>query len=1234
MWRQLLLPAVFLGCLQASHLRGQAILRFGSRALELRSGDSAMVALLLDQPAEHRTTPLIEVSDNGVLEVIREAEILPGKKTGFLRVRALAAGQSQLSVAGETLEITVEDEPLVALIERMRPELTAPAAGAAIWGKASIGAEIWIGAPGVNRDTAPDACLLLPNGKKLAPAEVMPPVDGPFWRLIFEVDCSTLDPGIHDFHVDYAPRIRGLDPERRLLSQPHSLVILAAPGNDDWMISGECENTLNTPRSDRLGPDPPGVGFDRNASKARFVNLYGQRPEWVFEADIPSESHYQLVLRTRGTLAASAYPSLEFLHAEDGRRLTAGRLVGSHWQRLAIGAPVQLEAGKQILGVRLANDINYRGRVKRDAFADRFELRQVPAFATGDQSSMNSMMAGATMSMMARNAASQPDNNKTSAVPERLRVEFARIFDGDSVNGPVKIRTFAKAANYKRDPDYEKILTSLLVNRRPLDTRRGRYPSFQVYPHDLKPGRNSLQLVSMGPGGSEAESPEQTLVLDATTPPLEPLPTAYQEDRFDLRRGKWRPHKPLPVIKQGPYSAEDAPGSLVLLKGGDEALVHRLPDHLNGRYRLSLLLHLPQGEGLTPGKLELALVARSGKKGTPDYEEIIERHFDSLEATEQGWNLVPTEPVNLPKGRREVEIRVAGGNPAHAMAIAGVSIGTPYFVDQSPPEQRVAYPLPGALVHPQGDAVLVEGFDDGGLSHHQIWVDGQKQALDLPPADTGPTILPWDTSILAPGPHRLKVVAVDLAGNQTESEEITFEIVSQLDPDRLTLPYPRAVRLAERLGYGADRRTLATILTEGEEAWIDQQIAAGPDAPGEALVRKLSQAQFQNLGHQEVRGRVVASALHTRYPLRARFVLWAENHFSVWMQKAGSQSKWTEHEGFRGAGMPRFNDLLLLSATSPAMMVYLDQQNSLGKQLNENYAREILELHTVGVDAGYSQEDVTSLAHLLTGWGAQKEATMDGTDYLFRYRFSPFLNEEAPREIFGLSLAESDFSPTSDDRILQFLEMLACRPETAHFISRKLLRHYFADEPPERLLEAVEQRFRETQGDFRKLIRLIATSPELMARDLHPKILQPVEFAIANQRVTESFHPWRVLDLADRSGRNLFDRSTPDGYPEENEAYANSNFQLQKWRFAKDLAEKFDKQLPWKWFDENSMKSTEHRAALARLVTLLLTRHPISSSSAAAAETIAIQASEVLDQQQRRRMFAAFTLMLPEPQFR
>jgi hypothetical protein len=552
------------------------------------------------------------------------------------------------------------------------------------------------------------------------------------------------------------------------------------------------------------------------------------------------------------------------------------------------------------------------------------------------------------------------------------------------------------------------------------------------------------------------------------------------------------------------------------------------------------------------------------------------------------------------------------------------------FVDAAPPTVEILYPRVGEAISADGDAIVLRAFDDLALSRFELFIDGKKSPLPYPAGDgTGPLVLAVPASLLAPGERTLEVAAIDESGKTTRTAALRVKVGKESGPV-LTLAYPRAVRLAKNLGLGLDARTLADILTQGEAAWLDVQLAT--THPEEPHVDALAAVWFGELSDYGVRGRVATTLLATRFPVRAHFAQFAQNHFSTWISKTGAIAKWREHQAFRDVGPARFQDLLLTSATSPAMMVYLDQQSSFGRQLNENYARELMELHTVGVHAGYSQDDVTNLAKLLSGWGAQREATMDGMTTGYEYRYSPYLAEPGPLEVFGLSVPAAGTPDTADDRVRLAIEMLAARPQTARFVSEKLAAHYLGLPADEATVAALEAEFLRTGGNLRAMLAMLATSPGMMAVSRPEKILPPVEFAVASQRAASSLHAHAVINLADRSGRNLFDRASPDGFPEANDEYADSNYQLQKWRFCKEIEWQLRGGLPSTAFHTDFLADECNRNCLIDLA--FAARHGAPPAPASRAALHKILAQDIADENERRNLFTSFLHMTPEFQSR
>ena len=1180
---------------------------FCTDGVEYRLGESVMIPVRTAVAVGETTTVNLQQDKPGVIEVLRQPEFLKGHDTGFARIRTLAPGQMILRSGDSSLRVKVLKERPVSLLQQMRPRITSPSEGSCVWGKVAIGVDIWVGVPGADRKSVPEAVLHLPGGGKLAAVEAFPPLDGPFWRLVYHVDAASLPAGDCLLKVTCKPPVEGGGGMDLLESDGHPVTILAAPGKDDAIFIGECEDTLDTPRNDRMGIEPPGVALDSSASGHRAVALRRTRPAWMIQPDIQQPGRYQLMARARGTLVGAAYPSLGIVLGENASDSGSVRLVSSSWHQVPVGLPVQLGKGPQWIGLALANEFIYRNQTQRAADIDRFELRRVPDAAGPG----GGMMMEAAM-MMQEGAAKTADEKNKAPVARGLKVAFTTLIDGEAINGRCEIRAVLHSPALKNERDYQAIRTELWINDERLASGHGRDPVFLIHPHDLKKGANHLELHAVSPCGNNATSLSQTLIADSRAHPSKRLETGYDADRYDLNRKGWDKIKKTDIAADHELAEENGPRSVHLF---GQPVRLALPDELAGKRRLSI--HA-RGTGVLAVKLHQPQARHKAQR---------EMEIGRIQL-EDKWTWLPLASIDLAQGRKSVSIEPVEGEAA----LAGFSIDTPKFIDAAPPVVDLLYPKPGAALSPAGDAIVVKAFDDLKLSHFEVLIDGKKSPLAFPVTRAaGPMILHLPASILAKGSHKIEVIAFDTSGKQTRAKSPPVTVRADSGPS-LTLSWPRAVRLSTTLGFGMDEATLAGILTAGEKPWLAGQTNAAWGGKHDALVEALALAWFPELSDYQIRGRVITDLLATRNPVRARFVLFAQNHFSTWIAKTGAVAKWEEHRTFRNTGIARFQDLLLTSATSPAMMVYLDQQNSLGRQLNENYAREVMELHTVGVHGGYRQEDVTSLAHLLTGWGAQREATSDGGRVDYNYRFSPYLNEAAPLEVFGLSVPAAQSPEMADDRIRMVVEMLACRPQTARFIAEKLAAHYLGMPVDEATVDSLAGEFLRSGGDMRRMLAALVESPRFMAADLGGKLMTPVEFGAAHQRTAGAFHPWAVIALGDRSGRNLFDRASPDGFPETNEDYADSNYQLQKWSYCKELEQGLAGPLPQGWFEADALKDPHHADAV--IDHAFAARKGNAPSPASREALRAILRQDIADPNHRRYLFASFLHMMPEFQSR
>jgi uncharacterized protein (DUF1800 family) len=358
--------------------------------------------------------------------------------------------------------------------------------------------------------------------------------------------------------------------------------------------------------------------------------------------------------------------------------------------------------------------------------------------------------------------------------------------------------------------------------------------------------------------------------------------------------------------------------------------------------------------------------------------------------------------------------------------------------------------------------------------------------------------------------------------------------------------------------------------------------------------------------------------------------MWTENHFSTWISKDQAPAKAAEHQSFVKLGPGPFFDLLFTSATSPAMLFYLDQIHSYAHALNENYAREIMELHTLGVKGGYTQKDVTTLADLLTGWTLSYGAACDGAggfdlDRFFGY--DPNFNSGAACKILGVQFPAAD-PDKRYDRVLMALELLSAHPSCAHFISRKLCEHYVADPAPPKLVDDLAQVYLETGGDLRAMLVAMSQHPDFWASS--SKIANPIDFGVRTERMARSSDPNPVNAFLTASGMGMFDRATPDGYPEDNGYSASSNALLQRWRFAKAVENSFvaGKLIPDSLRPADTGWDADTTQRIVDLAAVRMTGNVLSDNSNDAARKLIESAPANTDL--RLHTLATFICQLPE----
>jgi uncharacterized protein (DUF1800 family) len=276
-----------------------------------------------------------------------------------------------------------------------------------------------------------------------------------------------------------------------------------------------------------------------------------------------------------------------------------------------------------------------------------------------------------------------------------------------------------------------------------------------------------------------------------------------------------------------------------------------------------------------------------------------------------------------------------------------------------------------------------------------------------------------------------------------------------------------------------------------------------------------------------------------------RLVAFWSNHFCISASKGGLARMWAgsfEREAIRPFVFGRFADMLKAVEQHPAMLFFLDNQQSLGpdsraginrnRGLNENLAREIMELHTLGVDGGYTQEDVTSLARVITGWtyaGRQGALGTPGT-----FVFNANAHQPGPQRVLG-----KIYEPNGVAQGEAVLADLARHPSTAKFVATKFVRHFVADDPPPALVAKLQDVFTKTDGDLKAMTLALVDSEEAWKAPL-TKVRSPYEFLIATGRLLARIpeDPGRYLGGLSTLGQPLWSPAGPNGFPDSNAAWA------------------------------------------------------------------------------------------------
>jgi uncharacterized protein (DUF1800 family) len=386
----------------------------------------------------------------------------------------------------------------------------------------------------------------------------------------------------------------------------------------------------------------------------------------------------------------------------------------------------------------------------------------------------------------------------------------------------------------------------------------------------------------------------------------------------------------------------------------------------------------------------------------------------------------------------------------------------------------------------------------------------------------------------------------------------------QLHPDRIA-----DLAMTERLAPLATLSKTPSELADeyflpAQMARRDQQRQAGegaatppllPPSPGsrrEAMTpARMDAVRLERLAIAELMQAKVLRAAYSERQLEEVLVDFWFNHFNVFSGKGPVRVYLSayERDAIRPHVLGNFLDLLKATAESPAMLFYLDNWQSAApagpaarnrrRGLNENYARELLELHTLGVEGGYSQKDVQEVARAFTGW------TIVNPRQGGPFRFEPRMHDAGEKIVLGHRIEAGGGKKDGDD----VLALLARHPSTARFIASKLARRFVADQPPPALVDRAAQRFRETGGNLREVVRTIVTSPELFAPEAYrAKVKTPFEYVVSAVRATgiDTSNAQPLVTAIRALGMPLYGCQPPTGYSDKADAWVNSGALLNR----------------------------------------------------------------------------------------
>jgi len=453
----------------------------------------------------------------------------------------------------------------------------------------------------------------------------------------------------------------------------------------------------------------------------------------------------------------------------------------------------------------------------------------------------------------------------------------------------------------------------------------------------------------------------------------------------------------------------------------------------------------------------------------------------------------------------------------------------------------------------------------------------QKQEQKQNAADANPAAMTQDAS--APGSSTMNTADRAQRREDRRDAHSVVDELALLPPDArmqriLALPVAQQRDLTQGIPFPKRQALLAGLSPEQRETVLALNNPAG-------------------VINNEVQSAKLLRAVYSDRQLEEVLTDFWFNHFNVFIGKGADHYLVTayERDAIRPHVLGKFKDLLIATAKSPAMLFYLDNWQSEGPDseaargvpahgpnanappwrrgvmfpvprppqsrqqpnpqnnqqkrssgLNENYARELMELHTLGVNGGYTQQDVTQVARVFTGWTIEQPNQGGG------FTYKPRLHEPGEKAVLGHKIKES-----GENEGMQVLEMLAHHPSTARFVSTELAQRFVSDDPPKSLIDAMAKTFLKTDGDIRAVLETMFRSPEFWAPEAYrARVKTPFEFVVSSLRATQAdvIDPQPLLGMLNKMGMPLYGMQPPTGYSTRADVWVNSSALLDRMNFA------------------------------------------------------------------------------------